>query len=268
MSIKTRYKLKTGEEVAYFPPIQNTANPYLTEAAMHADQANQLEGYGYLVDGVGAFTYLGTVAGTAADYEGFGGGSGLDLRASNLAADLSTAEQDALKAKMNIVAASKESFVVAANFKWTSGSNNNWSIFNGNGISLYSTLTTNFITAISSTSANVQVNNYPAPFIAPFDCKIVSARIKFYTANPRTFDFSIGSHSYTDGSSYNADLLNPTLLFNQQESSLTIKRLSKVFTINENINEGDSLIFGLLDVGTPQEAPGIPVYVQFYIQKL
>ena len=61
MPINSRYKLKTGEEVAYFPPIQNTANPYLTEAAMHADQANQLEGYGYLVDGVGAFTYLGTV---------------------------------------------------------------------------------------------------------------------------------------------------------------------------------------------------------------
>jgi len=39
---------------------------------MHADQANQLEGYGYLVDGIGAFTYLGTVAGTSADYEGFG----------------------------------------------------------------------------------------------------------------------------------------------------------------------------------------------------
>ena len=72
MAIDSRYKLKTGQEVAYFPPIQNTDNPYLTEAAMHADQANQLEGYGYLVDVVGAFTYLGTVAGTAADYEEFG----------------------------------------------------------------------------------------------------------------------------------------------------------------------------------------------------
>ena len=69
----SRYKLKTGEEVAYFPPIQNTDSPYASEAAMHADQANQLQGYGYLVDGVGAFTYLGTLAGTAADYEGFGG---------------------------------------------------------------------------------------------------------------------------------------------------------------------------------------------------
>jgi len=77
MAINSRYKLKTGEEVAYFPPIQNTANPYLTEAAMHLDQANQLQGYGYLVDGVGAFTYLGTLAGTAADYEGFGGGTGM-----------------------------------------------------------------------------------------------------------------------------------------------------------------------------------------------
>jgi len=81
-------------------PIQNTDNPYLTEAAMHADQVNQLQGYGYLVDGVGAFTYLGTVAGTAADYEGFGGGTGLDLRASNLAGDLSTAEQDAIRLKI------------------------------------------------------------------------------------------------------------------------------------------------------------------------
>ena len=69
----SRYKLKTGEEVAYFPPIQNTDSPYATEAAMHADQSNQLEGYGYLVDGVGAFTYLGTLSGTAADYEAFGG---------------------------------------------------------------------------------------------------------------------------------------------------------------------------------------------------
>ena len=61
MAINSRYPLKVLQEVAPFPPIQNTANPYLTEAAMHADQANQLEGYGYFVDGVGAFTYLGTV---------------------------------------------------------------------------------------------------------------------------------------------------------------------------------------------------------------
>ena len=74
MAIISKYPLKVMEEVAPFPPIQNTANPYLTEAAMHADQANQLEGYGYLVTDVGAFTYLGTLAGTAADYEPFGGG--------------------------------------------------------------------------------------------------------------------------------------------------------------------------------------------------
>ena len=72
MAIDSRYKLKTGEEVDYFPPIQNTDNPYLTEAIMHLDQANQLQGYGYLVTDVGAFTYLGTVAGTAADYKAFG----------------------------------------------------------------------------------------------------------------------------------------------------------------------------------------------------
>ena len=75
--IYSKYPLKVGQEVEPFPPIQNTANPYLTEAAMHADQANQLEGYGYLVADVGAFTYLGTLAGTAADYEAFGGGTGL-----------------------------------------------------------------------------------------------------------------------------------------------------------------------------------------------
>ena len=73
MGIYSRYPLKVMQEVEPFPPIQNTGNPYTTEAAMYADQANQLQGYGYLVDGVGAFTYLGTVAGTAADYEGFGG---------------------------------------------------------------------------------------------------------------------------------------------------------------------------------------------------
>jgi len=49
MGIISKYPLKVMEEVAPFPPIQNTANPYLTEAAMHLDQANQLEGYGYLV---------------------------------------------------------------------------------------------------------------------------------------------------------------------------------------------------------------------------
>jgi len=70
--IYSKYPLKVLQEVEPFPPIQNTDNPYLTEAAMHADQANQLEGYGYLVDGVGAFTYLGTLAGSSADYKDFG----------------------------------------------------------------------------------------------------------------------------------------------------------------------------------------------------
>ena len=73
--IYSKYPLKVMQEVEPFPPIQNTDYPYATEAIMHADQANQLQGYGYLVDGVGAFTYLGTVAGTAADYEGFGSAS-------------------------------------------------------------------------------------------------------------------------------------------------------------------------------------------------
>ena len=71
MAIISKYPLKVMEEVAPFPPIQNTDNPYGSEAAMHADQANQLQGYGYLVTDVGAFIYLGTVAGTAADYKAF-----------------------------------------------------------------------------------------------------------------------------------------------------------------------------------------------------
>ena len=75
MAIDSRYKAKVGQEVAYFPPIQNTDSPYASEAAMYLDQANQLQGYGYLVDGVGAFTYLGTLAGTAADYEAFVSGA-------------------------------------------------------------------------------------------------------------------------------------------------------------------------------------------------
>ena len=88
MSINSRYKLKTGEEVAPFPPIQNTAKPYLTEAAMYADQANQLQGYGYLVDGVGAFIYLGTVAGTAADYTPFMTTKDISLRSNNTASTI------------------------------------------------------------------------------------------------------------------------------------------------------------------------------------
>ena len=68
----SQYKANIAEANAKnFPPIQNTDNLYTTEAAMYADQANQLEGYGYLVDGAGAFAYLGTVAGTAADYKPF-----------------------------------------------------------------------------------------------------------------------------------------------------------------------------------------------------
>jgi len=59
MAIDSRYKAEFGTEVEALPvPIQNTDNHYLTEAAMHADQSNQLEGYGYLVTGVGAFINL------------------------------------------------------------------------------------------------------------------------------------------------------------------------------------------------------------------
>ena len=94
------------------PPIQNTDTPYLTEAAMHADQSNQLQGYGYLVDGVGAFTYLGTVAGTAADYKGFGA----NLRLSNLAGDLSTAEQDGIKTKLSITARTIKSIGITTTY--------------------------------------------------------------------------------------------------------------------------------------------------------
>ena len=66
------YIFNSGWKQTNEPPIQNTSTPYATEDAMYADQANQLEGYGYLVTGVGAFTYLGTLAGTAADYGGAG----------------------------------------------------------------------------------------------------------------------------------------------------------------------------------------------------
>ena len=58
MAINSRYPLKVLQEVEPFPPIQNTDSPYLTEAAMYIDQASQLQGYGHLVTGVGAFTYL------------------------------------------------------------------------------------------------------------------------------------------------------------------------------------------------------------------
>ena len=86
--IYSKYPLKVMEEVAPFPPIQNTANPYLTEAAMHLDQANQLQGYGYLVTDVGAFTYLGTLAGSSADYEGFMPTKDISLRSDNTASTI------------------------------------------------------------------------------------------------------------------------------------------------------------------------------------
>ena len=88
MAIISKYPLKVMEEVAPFPPIQTTANPYLTEAAMYADQANQLQGYVYLVDGIGAFTYLGTVAGTAADYTPFMPTKDISLRSDNTASTI------------------------------------------------------------------------------------------------------------------------------------------------------------------------------------
>ena len=78
----------TEKEDFTTPPIQNTDSPYATEAEMHLDQANQLEGYGYLVDGVGAFTYLGTVAGTAADYKGFMPTKDITLRSDNTASTI------------------------------------------------------------------------------------------------------------------------------------------------------------------------------------
>ena len=65
------YNGTTWEKLDKGSPIQNTDNLYTTEDAMHADQANQLQGYGYLVDGIGAFIYLGTLAGSSADYEPF-----------------------------------------------------------------------------------------------------------------------------------------------------------------------------------------------------
>ena len=92
--INSRYPFKVLQEVAPFPPIQNTDNPYATEAAMHADQANQLEGYGYLVTGVGAFAYLGTVAGTAGDYESLSSNKKLDKQ---IISGAGTAKSDALR---------------------------------------------------------------------------------------------------------------------------------------------------------------------------
>jgi len=66
--IYSKYPLKVLQEVEPFPPIQNTDNPYLTEAAMYADQGNQLQGYIYVVTVVGHFEYLGTIVGDDTDY--------------------------------------------------------------------------------------------------------------------------------------------------------------------------------------------------------
>jgi len=72
MAIISKYPLKVMEEVAPFPPIQNTANPYLTEAAMRADQSNQLQGYFYVVKSVGYFEKLSTSSAVKEDYREIG----------------------------------------------------------------------------------------------------------------------------------------------------------------------------------------------------
>ena len=64
-------RLKFGQEVDYL--IANSDNPYLSEAAMHADQANQKQGYIYVVENVGHFEKLSTSAGVAGDYRQLSG---------------------------------------------------------------------------------------------------------------------------------------------------------------------------------------------------
>ena len=72
MGIYSKYPLKVMEEVEPFPPIQNTDNPYLTEAAMRADQSNQLQGYFYVVKSVGYFEKLSTSSAVKEDYREIG----------------------------------------------------------------------------------------------------------------------------------------------------------------------------------------------------
>ena len=239
--IDSRYKLKTGEEVAYSPPIQNTANPYLTEAAMHADQANQLQGYGYLVDGVGAFTYLGTVAETAADYKGFWGG--LDLRASNLAGDLSTAEQDGIKTKLAIVegySGSVGEIVLTQNIFGT-GYADNWTYLTTNKSVIQGAAAGTFETLITG------INKQPT-LIAPYPIQLVSIKISGYTgpqASPETMELKC---SYTDlpvdgGSSNYANPIQAS--YNTTPSFATTVGYNRTITANSTtIPEGKAIFVG------------------------
>ena len=86
--IYSKYPLKVLQEVEPFPPIQNTDNPYLTEAAMHADQVNQLEGYIYKVTDKGHFEYLGTTLGDLRDYRSIRDGKNIILRSNNTSSSL------------------------------------------------------------------------------------------------------------------------------------------------------------------------------------
>ena len=218
MAIDSIYKLKTGEEVAYFPPIQNTDNPYATEAAMHADQANQLEGYGYLVDGAGAFTYLGTVAGTSADYEAFGGGSGADVRLSNVVSDLSGAEKTDILNKIgaNAALANAASYIYQQiELQNEAGNADIW-----NHISYENTLTTSTgwvntgggVAGAAMIEGRSGIQCRPT-MIAPFNCVIERVFIGGYGGYDYLISVGATTTDITNGVAYPNTFINPLEIF-------------------------------------------------------
>ena len=238
MAIISRYKLKTGEEVDYFPPIQNTANPYLTEAAMHADQANQLQGYGYLVDGVGAFTYLGTVAGTAADYEAFGGGTGADVRLSNVVSDLSGAEKTDILNKIGAnaaIAASSSYLYQQIEVASPSPAGDIWYHISYNNTLTTSTGWNGGIAGDAMIIGRSGINIRPT-MIAPFDCVIERVFIGGYGGSDYLISVGATTADINNNAAYPNTFVNPVEIFNmsfQAASGATSSTYEEFVNANE-----------------------------------
>lgn len=164
----------------------------------------------------------------------------------------------------------KQGFIVTKQCLWgtANSGDDGWRIWNGTGLSTKATATNVFVDAISNGSINNQINSLEQLFVAPFDCKIVSARIVYYTASGRTFEFGIGSYTFQENSLYNATMPNPVQLFSKTETAITLRRTHRVFNpVDAIVLAGDSIIFGIREPNGIGVA-SLTITVQFYLEKL
>jgi len=235
---------------------------------MHADQANQLEGYGYLVDGVGAFTYLGTVAVTAADYEAFGA----NLRLSNLAPDLSTAEKDGIKTKLSITAGSgtglRNSIIRLENFG---------DIITINELN-YSTYVNLgkwgvVVGPADSTPTNILVNwETVEAFIVPYKCVIKKFRYSYYSSiSTGSIKFAIGKRDNLASGSFEAAFANPELMWESEAFGYTGGRVynRELDLSSFALTAGKAIILGAMQATAGAGNNGLQrVHFQFEIEEI